>query len=426
MGDRPRRPVRPPHRYGADAPEDNPNPGRAQDRPGRARNAAPEVPLQVLQDHAPLLAMQQQLHQLMELHQELRQQIGQRVEPPAPAAAPALAAPVPAAPAPVAAPAPAFEHQIKKMPRYDGTTDYNLYRVQFDQTAMAQRWSEATKGTLLLQALQGAALNVLKHLPTPITFENLDKELVHQFGKTHSLWHDVLAFSNIKQKSDQSLEDFAKECSILGRAAHRCDPDDVLQQRLVKAFIAGLQNQTFHMQLSCQVHASLDAALQAALQAESWNITPSRKVRVTAVEGEATPALPTPSTSTQASGPSSTLSSSTTPAADYMTILQTLTKKVDDLLAPSTTTTNSNNGNNYRPNYRPNYHRVGNNNNKAGNFNHNNRNAAPRKFIGHCYQCNRVGHMARECWHREGNEHLHPRNRQNPNNGKAETKNQGN
>ena len=94
-----------------------------------------------------------------------------------------------------------------------------------------------------------------------------------------------MAFSNIRQKADQSLQDYAKECSVLGRAAHRFDPDDVLQQRLVKAFVSGLRQPQFKIQLSCQVHPTLDAALQAALQAESWNPQePSRKVRVTTLD----------------------------------------------------------------------------------------------------------------------------------------------
>ena len=157
-----------------------------------------------------------------------------------------------------------------------------------------------------------------------------------------------MAFSNIRQKADQSLQDYAKECSVLGRAAHRFDPDDVLQQRLVKAFVSGLRQPQFKIQLSCQVHPTLDAALQAALQAESWNPQePSRKVRVTTLDSTPAASAPPPAPTVSSTLPTP----ADKPKDDYMTILQTLTKKVDNLLQtpPPSHSTRSNSRAQYHP-----------------------------------------------------------------------------
>ena len=171
---RPRRNARAPRRYGADAANPAADQDQHQDRQAAGRQRVQDaVPLQVLQDHAPLLAMQRQLQELVAVQQEL---LRRQQEPPVPAPVVVPAA-APVAVVPAVAPAP-IALTVKKMPPYDGTGIFNLYRVQFEEVARSQNWNDETKRAILLQALKGAALNVLKHLPQPITFESLDKELV--------------------------------------------------------------------------------------------------------------------------------------------------------------------------------------------------------------------------------------------------------
>ncbi|KAJ1518831.1 hypothetical protein ONE63_011553 [Megalurothrips usitatus] len=155
---------------------------------------------------------------------------------------------------------------MRKLDRYNGQTDYTLYRMQFLQRASLMHWNEETKGTQLSQALTDKALEVLRHLhPRQMQdFEALDSALMRRFGAVsdHNACRAKLKY--LKQKGSQTLEAYASEIEDAVRGAFREYPEHLQQLQMVTAFNDGLLDATMALLLAREKHRTLDSVLASA------------------------------------------------------------------------------------------------------------------------------------------------------------------
>lgn len=100
-----------------------------------------------------------------------------------------------------------------KVKTFDGTYDYHIYEVQFDNAARNNKWSDERKRDELLNALTGTAVQVLQcmpHLRYSSTFAELNEALRRTFGQTVTIWERLREFQTLKQDEEESLQDFAR------------------------------------------------------------------------------------------------------------------------------------------------------------------------------------------------------------------------
>ena len=155
---------------------------------------------------------------------------------------------------------------MRRPDKYDGSSDYHLFRVQFLQHAAALGWDEETKGRGLAQALSGKALQVLRHLPPHLVanFETLDDALKRRHGHTINAREQKLRLRSLKRVHDQTLTAFATIVEDTTRGAYPDWAESQLQAEMADIFIANLNNETLSMLLRQQDLGTLSAALQAA------------------------------------------------------------------------------------------------------------------------------------------------------------------
>jgi hypothetical protein len=180
--------------------------------------------------------------------------------------------------------------QFRRLDRYSGSVDYNLYRAQFMDHAMCMGWDEQTMGLQLAQALSDKALEALRFLPehTRRNFRALDAELKRRFGLRVDE-NACRAQLRKMEQSSQSLDQFATLVSDCVRGAYPGMPEAHLQREMVQIFVAGLRDVTTAQFLVRENHYTLDAALNSArLQPPQIALQSSHRTRAVhaAVLGE--------------------------------------------------------------------------------------------------------------------------------------------
>ena len=69
-------------------------------------------------------------------------------------------------------------------PKYDGSTNFNTYLVQFEVLAREQKWSDEKQGVMLLSRLKGRALDVAAQ-GEDLSFRELVTKLKSHFSPEH-------------------------------------------------------------------------------------------------------------------------------------------------------------------------------------------------------------------------------------------------
>lgn len=304
-----------------------------------------------------------------------------------------------------AAPARQEEKRKVKIPDYDGTQCYTHFRAQF--IALTSRMTEVEKGQRLLECLKGKSvivLNMLVQQSKALTYTNLDEILTRTFSMPQSIWQRKRAFEELKQKTEQSLQDYAQDVERIGREYMVTHVESDLQEALVSQFIKGLLDRSAASKLA---FAPVDT-LQDAVKHLNRGLLlcgeepPAKKVRLAET------------TVTEATGDEAVAGPSSAPD-DPMSVLvnalKTLTNakggKKEAQVRTAQQTAESDQGTQTRGRGRPRGtgrgRGRGNYNNQRGNHNggHNGNNK------GACHYCGKDGHYAYECRRRireEGNQ----------------------
>ena len=156
--------------------------------------------------------------------------------------------------------------QLRRLDRYDGKFDYNLYRAQFLNHANCLKWSEATKGVQLSQSLTKDALQVLTYLsPQLMTdFATLDEALRRRFGVTINVREHKARLRSLRRAQDTTLAAYSTAVEDAVRGAYPGRAEETLQLEMVDAFVHGINNETLSMMLVKDSHTTLHEALTAA------------------------------------------------------------------------------------------------------------------------------------------------------------------
>jgi len=151
-----------------------------------------------------------------------------------------------------------------KLNSYDGSTNYAVFKVQFDLTANRLRWSNEEKTIALVQALTGKATDVLESLSltnTSVTFENLDRALTRTFAVAKTSTQKRYEFMSLRQREEQSYHEFALQVEKAGRAYLPTLPENDLQLNLLDVFQKGLRDRNVAAELRFLPIATLAEAL---------------------------------------------------------------------------------------------------------------------------------------------------------------------
>ncbi len=177
----------------------------------------------------------------------------------------------------------------RRLDKYTGTGDYNLYRMQFLHHANLMNWDEATRGSQLSSLLAEKALEVLRHLqPQQMQdFAALDGALSRRFGLVTDTNSYRARLKSLRQKPGQDLSSFATEVEDAVRGAHPEYPEYLLQKEMANTFVEGLADNALVLFLTREKHFALDTALASArLQPAHVQEGRSRQARVNATVAE--------------------------------------------------------------------------------------------------------------------------------------------
>ncbi|CAA3032837.1 Retrovirus-related Pol poly from transposon 412 [Olea europaea subsp. europaea] len=180
-----------------------------------------------------------------------------------PAQAVSSATSMPPPPPPQAAPRPVW---YRRLDRYTGVADYQLYRAQFLQHATLMQWDEPTKGAQLSQLLGDKALEVLRHLPPHMMtdFATLDNALQRRFGVPMDTHVYRAKLRTLSQAANQTLEAFANTVEDAVRGAYPTYSEDQIQRQMIDAFVEGLTDSYLALILVRENHSTLDSVLRSA------------------------------------------------------------------------------------------------------------------------------------------------------------------
>jgi len=284
--------------------------------------------------------------------------------------------------APVVPPAP-----VLKVPEYDGSQCYTMFRAQF--VAITAGLTKEEQGARLLAALRGKAMMVLPMLDQQQkepNFDNLDTILTKTFSSVRSLWERKREFETLQQQPDQKIQHFAQEVERVGREYMVTHAEPDLQEALVTAFVKGLADKTAADRLAYAPCNTLEEAVRhlnrgLLLSAQDQSTKKVRFVETGVHQAEVEVAQATPATDVNAQ------------LNEIMKKLKTLTSNTASVNSFEETTPGTSNSTQTsyrgrgrgrgRPRGRGRGGRGGNSNNS---------------FV--CHNCGKPGHYAADCYSR--------------------------
>lgn len=178
-----------------------------------------------------------------------------------------------------------FVQQQTRVPNYDGTTCYSLYKMQFDIIAEDNNWNQQQKRSNLIRSIQGkaiGALEILRKQGKEITYDNLNTTLERMFTQTKSRWELKREFEDLKQKPEQTIRDFALEVEQAGRAFMTADKEEDVQEAMVTVFIKGMLDKRAAHGLTFTPSDTLENAikhLNRRLDLQSALEPPTKRIR---------------------------------------------------------------------------------------------------------------------------------------------------
>ena len=153
---------------------------------------------------------------------------------------------------------------IQAVPKFDGKSSWEVFKVQFDIAAEINGWQENDKAVFLATALEGKAALVLGNLSSVERrdYKVLVSALTTRFGMAHQ---SELARAKLKCKTktkEESMPELAEYVETLTRAAYS-DASAELQDIMARDnFIDALPDDDVRL----KIHQSRPPSLQAALE----------------------------------------------------------------------------------------------------------------------------------------------------------------
>ncbi len=155
---------------------------------------------------------------------------------------------------------------LKPPPRYNGESDYVPYRNLFLQYAHIMEWTLPMMGVQLSQRLTDKARDALRHVQPHLLFDfaTVDSLLARRFAVQTDPNVCLAQLHKLRQRADQSLEQFADSVEDQARGAYPDFTEDQLQREMVRIFVAGLYSETAQWFLMRENLPTLAHALHSA------------------------------------------------------------------------------------------------------------------------------------------------------------------
>ncbi|XP_049306029.1 uncharacterized protein LOC125776632 [Bactrocera dorsalis] len=141
-------------------------------------------------------------------------------------------------------PAPSINNQRLKAPTFDGSIPFQIFKLQFEKTAMANNWNAADKVASLFVSLKGPAAEILQTIPDceRDNYEALMSAIERRYGSEHRKQIYQIELQNRGQKMNESLQEFATEIERLAHLANADAPVDYIERVKIQCFINGIRD----------------------------------------------------------------------------------------------------------------------------------------------------------------------------------------
>ncbi|XP_049310621.1 uncharacterized protein LOC125778133 [Bactrocera dorsalis] len=141
-------------------------------------------------------------------------------------------------------PAPSTNNQRLKAPTFDGSIPFQIFKLQFEKTAMANNWNTADKVASLFVSLKGPAAEILQTIPDceRDNYEALMSAIERRYGSEHRKQIYQIELQNRGQKMNESLQEFATEIERLAHLANADAPVDYIERVKIQCFINGIRD----------------------------------------------------------------------------------------------------------------------------------------------------------------------------------------
>ncbi|XP_067674737.1 uncharacterized protein [Haliotis asinina] len=156
--------------------------------------------------------------------------------------------------------------QLPRMLSYDGSTRWSSFYMKFQRFARSQSWKDEEKLDRLCYCLTGKAADfftLLLERDEFISFQGMVRKLERRFGKQCHAETAQLQFPNLRQNSDESLEEWAERVLQVAIAAFPNLPDDFVEQQVVRRFCQGCANKEAAHYVSNLGLRTLESAMDA-------------------------------------------------------------------------------------------------------------------------------------------------------------------
>ncbi|XP_049307262.1 uncharacterized protein LOC125777124 [Bactrocera dorsalis] len=141
-------------------------------------------------------------------------------------------------------PAPSTNNPRFKAPTFDGSIPFQIFKLQFKKTAMANNWNAADKVASLFVSLKGPAAEILQTIPDceRDNYEALMSAIERRYGSEHRKQIYQIELQNRGQKMNESLQEFATEIERLAHLANADAPADYIERVKIQCFINGIRD----------------------------------------------------------------------------------------------------------------------------------------------------------------------------------------
>lgn len=171
-------------------------------------------------------------------------------------------------------------------PVYDGTSEFAVFKIQFEAIAHRNKWNDMDKAMVLMLSLRGNAANVLQSIPESgrYSFITVMSALQRRFGSEHSKQLLRIQLKSRVQKKDESLQEYALDIERLAQIVFSDFPENILEMHKVQIFIDGVRDLEIKKQLIVDPKGSLTETLGYALLLESASFACGSMSKVRCVE----------------------------------------------------------------------------------------------------------------------------------------------
>ncbi|XP_054083379.1 uncharacterized protein LOC128920323 [Zeugodacus cucurbitae] len=173
-------------------------------------------------------------------------------------------------------------------PSFDGTTPFQIFKLQFEKTADTNKWNAEDKVAQLFVALKGAAAEILQTIPNceSSSYEALMAAVERRYGSEHRRQIFQIELQNRKQKASEYLQEFATEVERLAHLAYAHKSAEYIEDIKIHSFVNGIRDEnTRYSALACP-KLTFAETVSFALTHETASLLSNRTFKAHRVEIE--------------------------------------------------------------------------------------------------------------------------------------------